>query len=86
MKFYFICVSTHVNARLWDNFALSFHNALKAATEHPVIAILSCCQLKRNEYSGVCHVRNVAATEFHLNANVSYVHNLRKRFFDVNGL
>ncbi|WOH12559.1 hypothetical protein DCAR_0832064 [Daucus carota subsp. sativus] len=74
---------TAVNARLWDHFAISFYNALKAATEHPVITILSCCQLKRNEYNGVCHVRNVAATEFHLNANVSYVQNLRKRSFFV---
>lgn len=76
-------ISTAVNARLWDHFAISFYNALKAATEHPVITILSCCQLKRNEYNGVCHVRNVAATEFHLNANVSYVQNLRKRSFFV---
>ncbi|KAL1813303.1 hypothetical protein ACET3Z_023368 [Daucus carota] len=77
---------TDVKVRFWDNFALSFKKAYAESSEHPTIVIISSSQLKRNEYNGSSHVRSVSATHFCFNANVSRVHHLRKRFFDVNGL
>ncbi|KAK1380420.1 hypothetical protein POM88_027164 [Heracleum sosnowskyi] len=69
-----------VKVFFWNELATAFDISFNQATDQPVIIIISCCNMIRNDYNGDTAIRNMPATTFDLNANCDTVDTLRKRY------
>ncbi|KAK1347229.1 hypothetical protein POM88_055052 [Heracleum sosnowskyi] len=86
MEFVVTDLIHQVKVFLWNELASSFQHAFNQAADEPVIIVISCCRMIRNNYNGVMTIKNMAATTFDMNVNCDRVHTLRTRFWEVHAI